>query len=113
MAAFANRVALVTGGSRGIGRATAVRLAEDGADVAISYISRTKEAQEAVAADEALGRRAAALPCDVSKPDDVQRLVDQTREKLGPIELLVRSAVISNLRNPNHLNLDVCREIIA
>jgi 3-oxoacyl-[acyl-carrier protein] reductase len=111
-AAFANRVALVTGGSRGIGRATALRLAEDGADVAISYISRTKEAHEVVAAVEALGRRAAALPCDVSKPDDVQRLVDQTGEKLGPIDLLVHSAGISNLRDHNHLNLDVWREMM-
>src|SRR6266436_4612208 len=96
-AAFANRVALVTGGSRGIGRAAALRLAEDGADVGVSYLSRIKEAQEVVAAIQALGRRAVALPCDVSKPDDVQRLVSQTREQLGPIDLLVHSAGISTL----------------
>ena len=79
-AAFENRVALVTGGSRGIGRATAMRLASDGADVAISYVSRAKEADEVVAAVGQLGRRAICATCDVSKPADVERLVDQFTE---------------------------------
>ena len=59
-AAFENRVALVTGGSRGIGRAVALRLAREGADVAISYASRAETAQVVVGEVKALGRRATA-----------------------------------------------------
>ena len=79
--AFAGRIALVTGGSRGIGRATALRLAQDGADVALSYVNRTKEAEETVAAIQALGRRSFCLPCNVAKKDDVQRLVDGAHKR--------------------------------
>jgi 3-oxoacyl-[acyl-carrier protein] reductase len=82
---FANRVALVTGGSRGIGRATALRLAREGADVAISYVRREREVEEVVAAVRSEGRRAIAVTCDVSKPAEVERLVHETREQLGPI----------------------------
>ena len=70
---------LVTGANSGIGRATALRLAQDGADVAISFVSRAKEAEETVAAIQALGRRSFCLPCNVAKKEDVQSLVDNTR----------------------------------
>ena len=70
--AFTNRVALVTGGSRGIGRSTALRLAREGADVAISFASRTQDAEQVVAEIEALGRKAICVPCNVARPDDVQ-----------------------------------------
>ena len=99
--AFANRVALVTGGSRGIGRATALRLAREGADVAISYASRTTEAEQVVAEIKALGRKAICVPCNVAKPDDVARLVAQTREQLGPIDLLAHCGAISNIMRPS------------
>src|SRR5713226_2232755 len=95
--AFANRVALVTGGSRGIGRSTALRLAREGADVAISYASRSKQAEGVVAEIEALGRKAICVPCNVAKPDEVNRLVALTRERLGPIDLLAHCGAISNL----------------
>jgi 3-oxoacyl-[acyl-carrier protein] reductase len=109
---FANRVALITGGSRGIGRATALSVAGDGADVAISYVTRAPEARQVVADIEALGRRALAVPCDVSKPDKVQRLVEETRARLGPIDLLVHSGAISNICDHTQLDYQVWRATI-
>jgi 3-oxoacyl-[acyl-carrier protein] reductase len=111
-APFDNRVALVTGGSRGIGRATALRLAREGADVAISFVTRSTEADEVVGEISRLGRRGLSVACDVSKPDDVARLVGQTREKLGPIDLLVHSGAISNICDHTQLTYDRWRETI-
>src|SRR5438045_8103190 len=104
--AFANRVALITGGSRGIGRATALRLAREGADVAISFASRSKEAHQTVADIEALGRRALCASCDVAKPDEVKRLVSQTRAQLGPIDLLVHNGAITTICDHTELRYE-------
>src|SRR5262245_60120782 len=103
---FTNRVVLITGGSRGIGRATALRLAREGADIAFSYASRAADAEETAAAIRALGRRAVCRACNVANPDDVQRLVDETR-KLGPIDYLVHSGAVSNIQDHSTLTLDL------
>lgn len=110
--AFAGRVALVTGGSRGIGRSTALRLAAEGADVAIGYASRSGAAEDVVAEIKVLGRRAVAAPCDVAKPEDVARLVAAVRETLGPIDLLAHCGAISNIARHEDLSYEQWRETI-
>jgi len=109
---FAGRVALVTGGSRGIGRATALRLAAEGADVAISYATRSEDAQRTVADLKALGRRAICHPCNVARPDEVDQLVAATREELGPIDLLAHCGAISSVRDHTELDYETWRETI-
>jgi 3-oxoacyl-[acyl-carrier protein] reductase len=108
---FSDRVVLITGGSRGIGRATALRLAREGADIVFSYATREREAQETAVAIRALGRRAVCSPCNVANPDDMKRLVVEAR-RLGPIDYVVHCAGISNLQDHSTLTLDVWREMI-
>src|SRR5947199_4611155 len=96
---FSKRVVLITGGSRGIGKATALRLASEGADIAFSYASRAGDAEETATAIRALGRRVAYSPCNAAKSDEVQRLVDRARQ-LGPIDSLVQSGALHNTQEP-------------
>jgi 3-oxoacyl-[acyl-carrier protein] reductase len=110
--AFADRVALVTGGSRGIGRATALQLAGAGADVAISFASRAEEAERVVAEIQAMGRKAIGVPCNVAKPDEVSRLVSRTRDQLGPIDLLAHCGAISNTCDHSKLSYELWLETI-
>ncbi len=83
------KIALVTGGSRSIGRAIALGLAREGADVAIVYVGHPEAAQETVKAIEGLGRRARAVKADVARRGDVQAAVAEVEERLGPIDILV------------------------
>ena len=89
---MAHRVALITGSSRGIGRAIAVRLAREGAAVAVNYRERKDQANEVVDAISRAGGRAVAIAGDLAKPVDCTRLVDAARQALGPIDILVNNA---------------------
>lgn len=111
-AEFAGKVALVTGGSRGIGLATARQLARGGADVAISYCSRVEPAERAVDELMALGRRAIHVCCDVSRQDQVDELVRQTRQELGPIDYLAHCGAISNTVTHKELDFERWAETI-
>jgi 3-oxoacyl-[acyl-carrier protein] reductase len=101
---FENRTALVTGGSRGIGRAVCLALAESGARVAINYRSDEKAAAATLADVETRGARAIAVKADVSDPDAVSEMVTTVEKELGPIDLLVTSAGI--VRSEDHTEME-------
>lgn len=89
------RVALVTGGSRGIGRAVAERLAREGAAVAVNYRSGKEQAQEVVDAVTEAGGKAMAVGGDVAEYDQAQAIVSQTVDELGGLHILVNNAGIA------------------
>jgi 3-oxoacyl-[acyl-carrier protein] reductase len=98
------RVALVTGGSRGIGAAVVRALAEEGAAVAVNYRSRQEGAEEvAAAAAEASGRGAVAVRADVSDGGAVADMVRGVTERLGPVDILVNNAGIALIRGIDDL----------
>ena len=86
------RVALVTGGSRGIGRAAALRLAADGAAVAVNYHRSAAAAEEVVAQIVNAGGRAAALQADIADKSAVEAMAAEAADRLGPVDILVNNA---------------------
>ncbi len=92
---LSGKVALVTGASRGIGRATAVRLAQDGAKVALNFASNVAKAEEVKREIEAAGSEAMLLQGDVSKLDVVTELVQKTIDAWGRLDILVNNAGIA------------------
>jgi 3-oxoacyl-[acyl-carrier protein] reductase len=95
---LANRIALVTGASRGIGAAIAIGLAAAGADVAVNYRERAADALSVVDAIRALGRRAVAVGADVSDSAAVAAMIRQVAAELGPVDILVNNAGIGPVR---------------
>jgi 3-oxoacyl-[acyl-carrier protein] reductase len=89
---LSGRVALVTGGSRGIGAATALRLAEAGADVAVGSGQHHEAAEEIAGKITGLGRRAVVVSGDMADPDVPRRIVAETAERLAPVDILVANA---------------------
>ncbi|HZR30744.1 MAG TPA: SDR family oxidoreductase [Terriglobales bacterium] len=88
------KVALVTGAARRIGREIALTLASRGADVAITYLTSSREAQDTFAEIQHLGVRSLALCCDVTDPKDVQATIKQVVKEFGGLDILVNNAAI-------------------
>ncbi|MCC5644450.1 SDR family oxidoreductase [Nostoc sp. CHAB 5824] len=99
MASIAGKVAIITGASRGIGRAIALKLAGNGASIVVNYAGNAGKAQEVVAEIEKLGVKvgvkAIAVQADVSKVPDIQRLFEETLERFGKVDILVNNAGIA------------------
>jgi 3-oxoacyl-[acyl-carrier protein] reductase len=98
-----SRTTLVTGASRGIGKAIAIALAEAGANVAVNYRERKAEAEETVKIIKAVGRKAGAFQADVSNANAVTDLIQRIEVALGPIDILVNNAGVALRRSLDEL----------
>ena len=89
---FTGKVALVTGGGRGIGRATALALARGGADVLVNYLENHNSANEVVKEIQAMGRKAVAVQANVGNQSEVTGMFQQLDQALGKIDILINNA---------------------
>jgi len=107
------RKVLITGGSRGIGRAAAILFAKAGADVAISYANNRKAAEEVIQEVEKLGRRALAYKAEMSSREDIYRMVGDVLAKWGELDTLVNNAGIWTYLEMGRMNEAVYKETIG
>lgn len=110
---FIGRTALVTGGSRGIGRAICVRLAQEGANIAINYAGDQAAAKETAKLVEAEGARAIIVQADVSVPDQVASMVAKVETDLGPIDLMVANAGVGDAKAHDELDFAAWRRTMS
>jgi 3-oxoacyl-[acyl-carrier protein] reductase len=110
---LAGRVALVTGGGRGIGKAIALTLAEAGAEVAVNYRERADAAEATAEQIRRLGRRVAVVQADVARAAEVERLVDAVAQALGPVDILVNNAGIAEPCELEQLSEEVFARTLA
>ncbi|MEZ6135100.1 MAG: SDR family oxidoreductase [Pirellulaceae bacterium] len=96
---LSGRTALVTGASRGIGRATAIRLAQAGADVIINYVTSQSAAREVADVVAGLGCRAATVKADMSEPEDIASMLDFVGQEFGRLDILVSNAASGGFRS--------------
>jgi len=113
MASLNNRVALVTGGSRGIGRAIAVSLAEAGASIAVNYRDKAAEARNVAETIRGAGGRAMAIGADVSQAAEVAAMMAAVERELGPVDVLINNAGIGLVRTVDDLTEDDFDRTIA
>jgi 3-oxoacyl-[acyl-carrier protein] reductase len=106
--AFTGRVVLITGASRGLGRATAELFLKEGARVAVNV--RTRERAETLASQ--LGEGARAVPGDIRKPEIVQRIVDQTIDRLGRLDILVNNAAVAPSTRFEQISDDEWQDVV-
>jgi 3-oxoacyl-[acyl-carrier protein] reductase len=92
MAGLSGKVAVITGGGTGIGKASALLLAQEGANVVVNYSRSEKEAGETVGEIERLGVKAKAIKADVSNREQAERLIDESKRQFGRVDVLVNSA---------------------
>jgi 3-oxoacyl-[acyl-carrier protein] reductase len=109
---MAGKVALVTGASRGIGRAVALRLATDGMDVVVNYLNEAAKAARVVEEIEESGARALSFQADVSRESEVSAMLDAVRQALGPIDILVNNAGIYRRSTLEELTADAWEETL-
>jgi enoyl-[acyl-carrier protein] reductase III len=93
------RVALVTGSSRGIGKACALRLAQAGADIIVNYVTSAREADEVARAVASIGRNVACIRADVGEEEDVQDMMNFVRNEFGRLDILVHNAATGGFRS--------------
>lgn len=106
------KVAIVTGGSRGIGAEIARELAKNGAKVAINYQSNVDSANKIVDEIEKLGGVSAAIQCDVANSEDATRLIEETIEHFGKVDILVNNAGITRDRTFRRMSAEEWNEVI-
>src|SRR5207245_7564634 len=104
---------IVTGASRGIGRAVAKRLAQDGFTVVVNYMSDAAEAEEVVAELKGIVGNAVAIQADVSSPPDVERLFNETSTKFGSVDVVVHNSGIMPLSPIGKNNFDLFDKVIS
>ena len=106
MSSLNNRVALITGASRGIGKSIALALANAGCHASVNYIQRAVAAEEVRLEIGKLGRRAVTIQADVSISADVERLVSETERQLGEVEILINNAGIAQTKPIAEITLE-------
>lgn len=104
---------LVTGGSRGIGAAIVLRLAEEGADVALTYVSQRESAEKTATLARERGVRAVVIQADSAEPQSVIAAVEQTVAALGGIDILVNNAGVAVIAPIEHLSLESFDQVLA
>src|SRR5437660_11361623 len=107
------KIAIITGASRGIGRAVAKRLAQDGFAVVVNYLSNASEAEEVVAEIKVIGGEAIAIKADVANQTDVERLFEETMKKFGSVDVVVHNSGIMPLSPIGKSDVELLDKVIS